>query len=151
MVRVGMIQKVTKSLSVEEARQQRKWYLVDAEGQTLGRLASRIAAALRGKNNPAFTPHVDCGDFVVVVNAERVRLTGNKLADKMYYRHSGFPGGINEETAAALLARRPEEVIRRAVVGMLPHNRLGRQLATKLKIYAGSEHPHTAQQPVALA
>jgi large subunit ribosomal protein L13 len=146
-----MIQKVTKSLSVEEARQQRKWYLVDAEGQTLGRLASRIAAALRGKNNPAFTPHVDCGDFVVVVNAERVRLTGNKLADKMYYRHSGFPGGINEETAAALLARRPEEVIRRAVVGMLPHNRLGRQLATKLKIYAGSEHPHTAQQPVALA
>jgi large subunit ribosomal protein L13 len=151
VVLVGMIQKVTKSLSVEEARQQRKWYLVDAEGQTLGRLASRIAAALRGKNNPAFTPHVDCGDFVVVVNAERVRLTGNKLADKMYYRHSGFPGGINEETAAALLARRPEEVIRRAVVGMLPHNRLGRQLATKLKIYAGSEHPHTAQQPVALA
>jgi len=146
-----MIQKVTKSLTVEEAREQRKWYLVDAEGQTLGRLAARIASALRGKNNPAFTPHVDCGDFVVVVNAERVRLTGNKLADKMYYRHSGFPGGINEETAAALLARRPEEVIRRAVVGMLPHNRLGRQLATKLKIYAGPEHPHTAQQPVALA
>jgi len=146
-----MIQKVTKSLRVEEAREQRKWYLVDAEGQTLGRLAARIASALRGKNNPAFTPHVDCGDFVVVVNAERVRLTGNKLADKMYYRHSGFPGGINEETAAALLARRPEEVIRRAVVGMLPHNRLGRQLATKLKIYAGPEHPHTAQQPVALA
>jgi large subunit ribosomal protein L13 len=146
-----MIQKVTKSLSVEDARLQRKWYLVDAEGQTLGRLASRIAAALRGKNNPAFTPHVDCGDFVVVVNAERVRLTGNKLAGKIYYRHSGFPGGVNEETAAALLARRPEEVIRRAVVGMLPHNRLGRQLATKLKIYAGSEHPHTAQQPIALA
>jgi len=146
-----MIQKVTKSLSVEEARQQRKWYIVDAEGQTLGRLASRIAAALRGKNNPAFTPHVDCGDFVVVVNAERVRLTGNKLADKMYYRHSGFPGGINEETAGALLGRRPEEVLRRAVTGMLPHNRLGRQLATKLKIYAGPEHPHAAQQPIALA
>jgi large subunit ribosomal protein L13 len=146
-----MIQKVTKSLTVEEARVQRKWYLVDADGQTLGRLASRIAAALRGKNNPAFTPHVDCGDFVVVVNAERVRLTGNKLAGKVYYRHSGFPGGVNEETAAALLARRPEEVIRRAVVGMLPHNRLGRQLATKLKIYTGPEHPHTAQQPTALA
>jgi large subunit ribosomal protein L13 len=146
-----MIQKVTKSLSVEDARLQRKWYLVDAEGQTLGRLAARIAAALRGKNNPAFTPHVDCGDFVVVINAERVRLTGNKLAGKMYYRHSGFPGGVNEETAAALLARRPEEVIRRAVVGMLPHNRLGRQLATKLKIYAGTEHPHSAQQPSALA
>jgi large subunit ribosomal protein L13 len=146
-----MIQKVTKSLSVEDARLQRKWFLVDAEGQTLGRLAARIAAALRGKNNPAFTPHVDCGDFVVVINAERVRLTGNKLAGKMYYRHSGFPGGVNEETAGALLARRPEEVIRRAVVGMLPHNRLGRQLATKLKIYAGTEHPHTAQQPSALA
>jgi len=146
-----MIQKVTKSLSVEDARLQRKWFLVDAEGQTLGRLAARIAAALRGKNNPAFTPHVDCGDFVVVINAERVRLTGNKLAGKMYYRHSGFPGGVNEETAGALLARRPEEVIRRAVVGMLPHNRLGRQLATKLKIYAGAEHPHTAQQPGALA
>ncbi|HET9063069.1 MAG TPA: 50S ribosomal protein L13, partial [Candidatus Binatia bacterium] len=125
-----MIQKVTKSLSVEDARLQRKWFLVDADGQTLGRLAARIAAALRGKNNPAFTPHVDCGDFVVVINAERVRLTGNKLAGKMYYRHSGFPGGVNEETAGALLARRPEEVIRRAVVGMLPHNRLGRQLAT---------------------
>lgn len=146
-----MIQKVTKSLSVEDARVRRKWYLVDAEGQTLGRLAARIAAALRGKNNPAFTPHVDCGDFVVVINAERVRLTGNKLAGKMYYRHSGFPGGVNEETAGALLARRPEEVIRRAVVGMLPHNRLGRQLATKLKIYTGTEHPHTAQQPSALA
>jgi large subunit ribosomal protein L13 len=146
-----MIQKVTKSLSVEDARLQRKWYLVDAEGQTLGRLAARIAAALRGKNNPAFTPHVDCGDFVVVINAERVRLTGNKLAGKMYYRHSGFPGGVNEETAGALLARRPEEVIRRAVVGMLPHNRLGRQLATKLKIYAGAEHPHSAQQPGVLA
>jgi large subunit ribosomal protein L13 len=130
---------------------QRKWFLVDAEGQTLGRLAARIAAALRGKNNPAFTPHVDCGDFVVVINAERVHLTGNKLEGKMYYRHSGFPGGVNEETAGALLARRPEEVIRRAVVGMLPHNRLGRQLATKLKIYTGTEHPHTAQQPSALA
>jgi len=145
------MQKVTKSLTVEAARLARKWYLVDAEGQTLGRLATRIAAALRGKNNPAFTPHVDCGDFVVVVNAERIHLTGNKLAGKIYYRHSGFPGGINEESAGELLARRPEEVLRRAVVGMLPHNRLGRQLATKLKIYAGPEHPHTAQLPTALA
>ena len=146
-----MIQKVTKSLSVEDARLQRKWYLVDAEGQTLGRLAARIAAALRGKNNPAFTPHVDCGDFVVVINAERVRLTGNKLVGKMYYRHSGFPGGVNEETAAALLARRPEEVIRRAVVGMLPHNRLGAKQIRKLKIYAGPDHPHQAQRPEPLA
>lgn len=149
--RNGTMQKVTRSLTTEEARLARKWYLVDAEGQTLGRLATRIARALRGKNNPAFTPHVDCGDFVVVVNAEKVKLTGNKAAGKVYYRHSGFPGGINEETAGELLARRPEEVVRRAVTGMLPHNRLGRKLATKLKVYAGPDHPHSAQQPLPLA
>ena len=145
------MQKVTKSLSKEEARAARGWKIVDAEGQPLGRLAARIASALRGKNNPGFTPHVDCGDFVIVVNAEKVRLTGNKLAGKIYFRHSGYPGGINEETAGALLARRPEEVVRRAVTGMLPHNRLGRQLATKLKIYVGTDHPHVAQRPAPLA
>ncbi len=144
------MQKVTKSLSKEAATAARSWKIVDAEGQSLGRLAARVASALRGKNNPAFTPHVDCGDFVVVVNAEKVRLTGNKANGKIYFRHSGFPGGINEESAGALLVRRPEEVIRRAVTGMLPHNRLGRQLATKLKVYAGAEHPHTAQNPAPL-
>jgi large subunit ribosomal protein L13 len=145
------MQKVTKSLSKEEARSARAWKIVDADGQSLGRLAARVASALRGKNNPGFTPHVDCGDFVIVVNAEKVRLTGNKAAGKIYFRHSGFPGGINEETAGSLLVRRPEEVIRRAVTGMLPHNRLGRQLATKLKIYAGADHPHVAQNPAPLA
>jgi large subunit ribosomal protein L13 len=145
------MQKVTKSLTTEEAKAARQWYVVDAEGQTLGRLATRIASALRGKNNPAFTPHVDCGSFVVVVNVEKVKLTGNKSAGKVYYRHSGFPGGINEETAGELLARRPEEVIRRAVKGMLPRNRLGRQLVTKLKLYAGPDHPHIAQHPAPLA
>ena len=145
------MQKITKSLSKEAAQDARGWFIVDAEGQSLGRLAARIASALRGKNNPGFTPHVDCGDFVVVVNAEKVRLTGNKLAGKIYFRHSGYPGGINEETAGALLARRPEELVRRAVTGMLPHNRLGRQLATKLKIYVGTDHPHAAQRPAPLA
>jgi len=145
------MQKVTKSLSKEEALAARGWYIVDAEGQALGRLAARVASALRGKNNPGFTPHVDCGDFVIVVNAEKVRLTGKKASGKIYFRHSGFPGGINEETAGALLARRPEEVVRRAVTGMLPHNRLGRQLATKLKVYVGTEHPHAAQRPAPLA
>jgi large subunit ribosomal protein L13 len=144
------MQKVTKSLSKEAAAAARSWKIVDADGQSLGRLAARVASALRGKNNPGFTPHVDCGDFVVVVNAEKVRLTGNKASGKIYFRHSGFPGGINEESAGALLVRRPEEVIRRAVTGMLPHNRLGRQLATKLKVYAGAEHPHTAQNPAPL-
>ena len=145
-----MIDKVTKSLSTEEARAARRWFVVDAEGQTLGRLATRIASTLRGKHNPAFTPHVDCGDFVVVINAERVRLTGAKLAQKRYYRHTGYPGGIREESAARLLERRPEEVLRRAVVGMLPRNRLGRDLAGKLKIYTGPEHPHSAQKPETL-
>ncbi len=145
------MQKVTKSLSVEEARKGRRWYVIDADGKPLGRLAARVAATLRGKHNPAFTPHVDCGDFVVVVNADKVVLTGNKAQGKIYYRHSGYPGGIREETAGHLLARRPEEVIRRAVVGMLPRNRLGRQLARKLKIYSGPEHPHAAQNPQPLA
>ncbi len=141
------MQKVTRSLTVEEGRAARKWYVVDATDLVLGRLATRVASTLRGKNNPAFTPHVDCGDFVVVVNAEKIRLTGNKLDQKIYYRHSGYPGGIRSRTAGELLAKRPEDVLRKAVVGMLPKNRLGRQLAHKLKIYAGGEHPHTSQKP----
>ncbi len=141
------MQKITKSLSTEEARAARRWYIVDASGQSLGRLASRVAAALRGKHNPAFTPHVDCGDFVIVVNASKVRLTGAKLGGKVYYRHTGYPGGVRAETAGELLERRPEEVIRRAVTGMLPRNRLGRKLAGKLKVYAGPDHPHAAQKP----
>jgi large subunit ribosomal protein L13 len=144
------MQKVTRSLTKEAAQEARSWYIVDATGETLGRLSTRIARALRGKNNPAFTPHVDCGDFVVVINAEKVKLTGRKLEQKTYYRHSGWVGGIREETASQLLKRAPEELIRRAVHGMLPGNRLGRQLETKLKIYAGAEHPHVAQKPAPL-
>jgi large subunit ribosomal protein L13 len=125
----------------------RQWLLVDAEGQTLGRLATRIADTLRGKDKPQYTPHVDTGDFVVVVNAEKVAVTGNKLDDKMYHRHSGYPGGLRSRTLREQLERRPEEVIRRAVKGMLPRNRLGRAQLRKLKIYAGPEHPHTAQAP----
>ena len=144
------MQKFTKSLSVEEARAGRRWFIVDATDLVLGRLSTRIASALRGKYNPAFTPHVDCGDFVVVVNAEKIKLTGKKMTDKIYYRHSGYPGGVYQRTAEELLALRPEELVRKAVVGMLPRNRLGRQLAGKLKIYAGGEHPHAAQKPAAL-
>ncbi len=128
-------------------RRERHWLLVDAEGQTLGRLSTQIADALRGKRKPEYTPHVDTGDFVVVVNAEKVAVTGNKRAAKRYYRHSGYPGGLKSRTLAEKLARRPEEVIRRAVRGMLPRTRLGRKQLTKLKIYAGPEHPHAAQQP----
>jgi large subunit ribosomal protein L13 len=126
---------------------QRDWLVVDATGQTLGRLATRIADALRGKNKPEYTPHVDTGDFVIVVNAEKISVTGNKLADKKYYRHSGYPGGLKVRTLAEQLERRPEEVIRKAVKGMLPRNRLARKQITKLKVYAGPEHPHVAQKP----
>ena len=125
----------------------RRWYVVDAEGQTLGRLATQIADTLRGKNKPEYTPHVDTGDFVVVVNAEKIAVTGKKLDEKMYYRHSGYPGGLRTRTMREQLQRRPTEVLRKAVKGMLPRNRLARQQITKLKIYAGPEHPHTAQQP----
>jgi len=125
----------------------REWYLVDADGQTLGRLATRIADMLRGKNKPAYTPHVDTGDFVVVVNAEKIHVTGNKLDQKEYIRHSGYPGGIRRRTLREPLERRPEEVLRRAVKGMLPKNRLARKQINKLKIYAGPEHPHEAQAP----
>lgn len=121
--------------------------MVDAEDMVLGRLASHIAHVLRGKNKPTFTPHVDMGDFVVVVNAEKVRLTGNKLDGKIYYRHSGYPGGIKSMTARELLEKKPEQLIRKAVKGMLPKNRLGRQMFSKLKVYVGPDHPHQAQQP----
>jgi large subunit ribosomal protein L13 len=133
---------VTKPGSVE-----RKWYVVDAEGQTLGRLASRIAAVLRGKHKPQFSPAVDVGDYVIVVNAEKIRVTGRKMEQKMYYRHSGYPGGLTEITLADQLKRHPTRVIHLAVRGMLPRNRLGRKMLKKLKAYAGPEHPHEAQQP----
>jgi large subunit ribosomal protein L13 len=126
---------------------ERNWLLVDAEGQTLGRLATQLADALRGKRKPTYTPHVDVGDFVVVVNAEKIAVTGAKLQEKLYYRHSGYPGGLKQRTLSEMLERRPEEVIRLAVRGMLPKNRLARKQLTKLKIYAGPEHPHEAQKP----
>jgi large subunit ribosomal protein L13 len=126
---------------------ERRWYVVDAEGQTLGRLATRIADTLRGKKKPEYTPHIDTGDFVVVVNADKITVTGKKLEQKIYYRHSGYPGGLRERTLAEELERRPTEVLRKAVKGMLPRNRLARQQITKLKIYAGPEHPHQPQNP----
>lgn len=126
---------------------ERNWLVVDATGLTLGRLATQIATALRGKRKPTYTPHVDTGDFVVVINAEKIAVTGNKRADKMYYRHSGYPGGLKTRTLNDMLERRPEEVLRLAVKGMLPRNRLARKQLTKLKIYAGPEHPHQAQKP----
>jgi large subunit ribosomal protein L13 len=136
-----------KTYVAKPSDRQRDWYVVDAEGQTLGRLATQIADALRGKRKPVYTPHIDTGDFIVVVNAEKIRVTGNKLEQKTYWRHSGHPGGIKSRTLAEMLDRRPEEVIRKAVKGMLPRNRLARQQLTKLKVYAGPDHPHAAQLP----
>jgi large subunit ribosomal protein L13 len=129
---------------------ERSWYVVDAEGKTLGRMATQIANVLRGKRKPTYTPHVDVGDFVIVVNAEKVAVTGDKREKKLYWRHSGYPGGIRSRTLGDLLEKRPEEVIRRAVKGMLPRNRLARQQLRKLKVYAGPEHPHQAQKPETL-
>jgi large subunit ribosomal protein L13 len=126
---------------------ERSWLIVDASGQTLGRLATQIADVLRGKRKPTYTPHVDTGDFVIVVNAEKIAVTGKKLQEKRYYRHSGYPGGLKSRTLNDMLERRPEEVIRIAVRGMLPRNRLARKQITKLKVYAGPEHPHIAQKP----
>ncbi|GFE59249.1 50S ribosomal protein L13 [Geobacter sp. AOG1] len=128
----------------------RDWYLVNVEEKVLGRVATQIANILRGKNKAVFTPSVDTGDFVIVVNAEKIALTGNKMADKVYYSHSGFPGGIKAITAGKLIDKKPEELIRKAVKGMLPKNKLARHMLSKLKIYTGSEHPHKAQQPKAL-
>ncbi len=127
----------------------RHWYVVDAEGQSLGRLAARVASVLRGKHRPDYTPHADAGDFVIVINAEKVQLTGNKLLQKKLYRHSGYPGGLKSESYEHLLGRKPELAIEKAVKGMLPKTSLGRQCFRKLKVYAGSSHPHTAQQPQA--
>lgn len=136
-----------KTYVASPADRQRDWLIVDAAGQTLGRLATQIADALRGKRKVVYTPHVDTGDFVIVVNAEKISITGNKRADKKYYRHSGYPGGLKVRTLAEQLERRPEEVIRHAVKGMLPSNRLARKQMTKLKVYAGPDHPHVAQKP----
>jgi len=126
---------------------EREWFVVDATGQTLGRLASQIAPILRGKHKPTYTPHLDCGDFVIVVNADKVQVTGRKMDQKFYYRHSGYPGGLKQISLRDQLNRHPERVIQAAVKGMLPKNKLGRQMIKKLKIYAGDEHPHQAQQP----
>jgi large subunit ribosomal protein L13 len=136
-----------KTYSAKAGEITREWYLVDAEGQTLGRLATQIADRLRGKGKPQYTPHVDTGDFVIVVNAEKIAVTGKKLEDKVYYRHSGYPGGLKTRTLREQLDRRPTEVLRKAVKGMLPRNKLARQQITKLKIYAGPEHPHEPQSP----
>jgi large subunit ribosomal protein L13 len=139
-----------KSYIAKPAEVQRKWYVVDAEGKTLGRLASEIASILRGKNKPTFTPHVDCGDNVIVVNAEKVAVTGKKLKEKIYVTYSGFPGGKKEITLAEMLAKKPEEVVKHAVKGMLPKGKLGRQMFKKLHVYAGPEHKHEAQKPETL-
>jgi large subunit ribosomal protein L13 len=138
---------MTKTFVATPATAERNWLVVDATGQTLGRLATQIADALRGKRKPEYTPHCDTGDFVVVVNAEKIQVTGNKRSEKRYYRHSGFPGGLKSRTFDEMIERRPEEVIRLAVKGMLPRNRLARKQLTKLKVYAGPDHPHVAQKP----
>src|SRR5215204_4932826 len=136
-----------KTWTAKPGEIEREWYVVDAEGRTLGRLATEIADTLRGKRKAQYTPHVDTGDFVVVVNAEKIAVTGKKLDDKIYYRHSGYPGGLKQRTLREQLDRRPTEVIRKAVKGMLPRNRLGRAQLRKLRVYAGPKHPHEAQSP----
>ena len=138
-----------KTYAVKASDIERQWWVVDASDQTLGRLATRIATLLEGKHKPTYSPHLDTGDHVVVVNAGRIKVTGNKLLQKRYYRHSGYPGGLKEESLQALMARKPELVIERAVKGMLPQNRLGRAMFKKLKVYDGPDHPHQAQQPQA--
>ncbi len=143
--------KGTRMLTRATALSERKWYVIDAAEKVLGRVASEAAQILRGKRNPAFTPHVDCGDFVIIINAERVRLTGKKEERKVYYRHTGYPGGIREQTAGERRKHHPDDLVRDAVNGMLPKNRLGRQLATKLKVYSGADHPHLAQQPIVVS
>ncbi len=139
-----------KTYQAKKEEIQHQWYLVDAEGKILGRLATELAKVLRGKKKPIYTPHVDTGDFVIVVNAEKVVLTGKKMKDKIYYHHTGHPGGIREMSAGKLLAKKPTEMIRIAVKGMLPKTSLGRQMLRKLKVYAGPKHPHEAQKPVPL-
>lgn len=136
-----------KTFSAKKNEIERKWYVVDAEDKVLGRMASRIAIRLRGKHRPIYTPHVDTGDFIVVINAEKVRLTGKKLKQKVYYRHSGYPGGIKSITAEKLQEKKPADLVRLVVKGMLPKNSLGRAMIKKLKVYAGGTHPHAAQKP----
>ncbi len=139
-----------KSYTQKKETIDRKWYVIDAEGKSLGRVASLAAHVLRGKNKPTYTPHLDCGDYVIIINASKVNLTGNKLEDKKYYNHSMYPGGLRVRTAKEMKEQYPEEMVERAVKGMLPHTRLGRQMYKKLFVYAGSEHKHEAQKPVAL-
>jgi large subunit ribosomal protein L13 len=139
------------NMNKADALMQRQWYVIDARGKILGRMATEIAKVLRGKHKPIFTPNQDAGDFVIVVNARELKLTGAKLDQKIYYRHSEYPGGIRQRTAAQMLEEKPEELVKLAVKGMLPKNRLSRKLVTKLKVYAGSEHPHDAQKPQPLA
>jgi large subunit ribosomal protein L13 len=141
---------VKTTISAREQDIQRDWYVVDAQGETLGRLATRVATILRGKHKPIYAPHVDWGDFVVIVNAEKVHTTGQKLTQKKYYRHSGYPGGLSEISLRDQLLKFPERVLESAIRGMLPKNRLGRQMFRKLKVYAGPNHPHQAQQPKSL-
>lgn len=136
-----------KTYTARAEDMEREWFLVNAEGKTLGRLASEIASVLRGKHKPIYTPHLDCGDYVIVVNAEKVRVTGRKLDQKMYYHHTGYPGGIKSISLRNQLQKHPERVLQAAVRGMLPKNRLGRKMLKKLKVYAGDSHPHQAQQP----
>lgn len=136
-----------KTFSVKKNEVERKWYLIDATGKILGRLASEVALRLRGKHNPIYTPHIDTGDFVIIINAEKVLLTGKKLKQKVYYRHSGYPGGLKSTTAEKLQQKKPEDLISLVVKGMLPKNSLGRDMIKKLKIYAGEKHPHHAQNP----
>ena len=138
------------SFMANPAKVERKWYVVDATGYTLGRLASEVAKVLRGKNKPVFTPHIDTGDYVVIVNAEKIKVTGKKLDQKIYYHHSEYVGGMKETTLREMLAKKPEKVVELAVKGMLPKGPLGRQMSTKLHVYAGPEHPHAAQKPEAL-
>jgi len=140
-----------RTVSAKKEEVTRQWYVVDAEGQTLGRLSTEIANRLRGKHKASFTPHVDTGDYVVVINAEKVKVTGRKAQDKMYYHHTGFPGGIKSISFEKLVDKAPERIIEAAVKGMMPKNKLSRAMLAKLKIYAGSEHPHEAQQPISLA
>ena len=139
-----------KTIFAKNTDVNRKWHVIDADGLVLGRLASRVALVLRGKDKPIFTPHVDTGDFVIIINAGKIRLTGNKLDQKVYYHHSGYPGGLKTETAKDLMKKSPERIIISAVKGMLPKNILGRQQLSKLKVYRGADHPHEAQSPEAL-
>ncbi len=136
-----------KSFIAKPHEVERKWYVIDAEGKNLGRLASEVASILRGKKKPIYTPHVDTGDYVIIVNADKIAVTGNKMKQKIYKHHTGYPGGLKEITLEKLLAKKPEEVLRHAIKGMLPKGRLGRQMYTKLKVYAGPEHNHQAQKP----